>query len=46
MKPRGEAIDRLLADLETGKTTTIGDILCQGGEVWKFSAAPPRRTAR
>lgn len=46
LMPRGDAIDRLLADLESSKTTTIGDILCQGGEVWKFSAAPPRRTAR
>ena len=46
LKPRGEAIDRLLADLERGKTTTIGNILCQGSEAWQFSVAPPRRPAR
>ncbi len=43
IEPRGEALERLLADLEVGKTTTIGDILCQGGDVWQFSPAPPRR---
>lgn len=42
--PRGEAIERLLDDLSDGKTTTIGDILCKGGTVWRFSPAPPRRT--
>ena len=42
--PRGEAIERLLDDLETAKTVTIGNILCKGGEVWRFSSAPPRRT--
>ncbi len=46
LKPRGDAINRLLADLETGKTAMIGNILCQGGEAWKFSIAPPRRLAR
>lgn len=46
LKPRGDAIDRLLADLDAGKTATIGNILCQGGKVWRFSAAPPRRPAR
>jgi tRNA(Ile)-lysidine synthase len=46
LKPRGDAIDRLLADLETGKTATIGNILCRGGAVWQFSVAPPRRADR
>jgi tRNA(Ile)-lysidine synthase len=41
--PRGEAIERLLAELKEGKTSTIGDILCRGGEIWLFSPAPPRR---
>jgi tRNA(Ile)-lysidine synthase len=45
IEPRGEALERLLADLEVGKTTTIGDILCQGGDVWQFSPAPPRRSS-
>jgi tRNA(Ile)-lysidine synthase len=43
LKPRGEAIDRLLADLQAGKTTTLGDVLCTGGTTWRFSPAPPRR---
>ncbi|HEV7232903.1 MAG TPA: tRNA lysidine(34) synthetase TilS, partial [Sphingorhabdus sp.] len=43
--PRGEAIERLMADLGSGKTATIGDILCQGGDIWQFSPAPPRRAA-
>lgn len=42
--PRGETVERMLDDLETAKTVTIGDILCKGGEVWHFSSAPPRRT--
>jgi tRNA(Ile)-lysidine synthase len=44
LQPRGEAIDRLLAELDAGKTNMIGNILCKGGAIWRFSAAPPRRT--
>ena len=44
IKPRGDAIERLLDDLTDGKTATIGDILCRGGSIWRFSSAPPRRT--
>ena len=44
MTPRGEAVERLLDDLGAGKIVTIGDILCKGGDVWYFLAAPPRRT--
>lgn len=44
LTPKGDAIDRLLTDLEAGKTVTIGDILCKGGTTWHFSPAPPRRT--
>ena len=44
IKPRGDAIERLLDDLTDGNTATIGDILCRGGSVWRFSSAPPRRT--
>jgi tRNA(Ile)-lysidine synthase len=43
LKPRGEAIDRMLADLGAGKTSMIGNILCKGGAEWTFSVAPPRR---
>lgn len=43
LKPRGEAVDRLLSDLLTGKTATLGNVLCKGGETWCFSPAPPRR---
>jgi tRNA(Ile)-lysidine synthase len=42
--PRGEAIERLMIDLKEGKTATIGEILCKGGDVWHFTPAPPRRT--
>jgi tRNA(Ile)-lysidine synthase len=42
--PRGEAVERLMADLKVGKTATISDILCRGGKIWHFSPAPPRRT--
>ncbi|MEP7349646.1 MAG: tRNA lysidine(34) synthetase TilS [Sphingorhabdus sp.] len=42
--PRGDAVERLLDDLSDGKTVTISDILCKGGDVWHFSVAPPRRT--
>jgi tRNA(Ile)-lysidine synthase len=43
--PRGDAIERLLADLTAGRTAMIGDIRCEGGDVWNFAPAPPRRTA-
>lgn len=41
--PRGDALERLLADLTAGRTTMIGEIRCQGGDIWHFSPAPPRR---
>ncbi len=41
--PRGEAIERLITDMSAGRTTTIGNILCQGGDIWCFSPAPSRR---
>lgn len=42
--PRGDAVERLLADLSAGRTAMIGNIRCQGGDIWHFSPAPPRRT--
>lgn len=44
LAPRGEAIDRLLTDLENGRTAMIGNIKCLGGDDWQFSKAPPRRS--
>ena len=44
IKPRGDAIDRLLVDLATGRSGTIGEVKCVGGEPWRFSLAPPRRS--
>jgi tRNA(Ile)-lysidine synthase len=43
--PPGPALDRLLTSLGLGETSTIGNILCKGGAIWRFSPAPPRRTA-
>lgn len=43
LKPRGDAIDRLTKQLDAGQTATIGNILCRGGDLWRFSPAPPRR---
>lgn len=41
---RGAAIDRLLTDLENARTTMIGNIKCVGGQTWRFSQAPDRRS--
>ena len=43
--PRGAAVERLMAELKAGKTVTIADILCHGGDIWRFTSAPPRRTS-
>ncbi|MGB5078561.1 MAG: tRNA lysidine(34) synthetase TilS, partial [Sphingorhabdus sp.] len=43
LEPRGEAVQRLLGDLDAGRTRTIGDILCKGGSPWRFAPAPARR---
>lgn len=43
--PRGAAVERLMAELKAGKTVTIGNILCRGGDVWRITSAPPRRTS-
>lgn len=44
LAPRGDAIDRLLNDLENARTAMIGNIKCLGGDDWQFSKAPPRRS--
>jgi tRNA(Ile)-lysidine synthase len=42
LRPRGDAIDRLLNRLEAGGDGMIGNIQCKASQVWEFSAAPPR----
>jgi tRNA(Ile)-lysidine synthase len=41
--PRGEEIGRLLATLEDGGTATLAGIKGEGGPLWRFTKAPPRR---
>ncbi|MFC3712631.1 tRNA lysidine(34) synthetase TilS [Sphingoaurantiacus capsulatus] len=41
---RGAEIDRLLAALQAGETATLGGIRAEGGRIWRFAAAPPRRS--
>jgi tRNA(Ile)-lysidine synthase len=43
-KPRGDALDRLLATLQHGKIATLADVKCSGGASWCFTRAAPRRT--
>jgi tRNA(Ile)-lysidine synthase len=43
-KPRGDALDRLLATLQHGKIATLADVKCSGGASWRFTCAAPRRT--
>lgn len=42
--PRGEEISRCLAALEAGETATLAGVRCSGSGVWRFAAAPPRRS--
>ena len=41
--PRGEATDRALETLNNGGRQMLGDILCEGGETWRFRPAPERQ---
>jgi tRNA(Ile)-lysidine synthase len=41
---RGEEVGRLAAALAEGKSATLAEVKCAGGPLWRFSAAPPRRT--
>lgn len=41
--PRGDALQRLLRALERGETASLAGVMCSGGAVWRFAAAPPRR---
>ena len=40
---RGRELDRLIADLQAGRTTTLRGVRCQGGRDWRFTPAPARR---
>ncbi len=39
---RGRELDRLLAELEAGRTATLRGVRCAGGDEWRFTPAPPR----
>lgn len=43
-KPRGAALERLIDDLNAGRTATLADVKCEGGTKWRFSRAASRRT--
>jgi tRNA(Ile)-lysidine synthase len=41
--PRGDAIDRLLHLLDSGRAGTLAGVAAKPGDDWHFSPAPPRR---
>jgi tRNA(Ile)-lysidine synthase len=41
---RGPELDRLIASLSAGETSTIRGVLCAGGAEWRFTVAPARTT--
>ena len=41
--PRGDAADRALDTLNDGGRQMLGNVLCEGGSVWRFSPAPQRQ---
>jgi tRNA(Ile)-lysidine synthase len=41
---RGRELDRLLADLHAGNTSTLRGVRCAGGPQWRFTPAPPRKS--
>ena len=43
LTPRGDQLDALITNLRSGRTTTLGNVLCTGGENWTFKPAPRRR---
>lgn len=43
-KPRGDALDRLLATLQHGGVATLAGVKCSGGANWRFTRAALRRT--
>jgi len=45
LSPRGDQLEMCISKLHSGERTTLGNILCQGGEKWTFSPAPHRRSS-
>lgn len=41
---RGREVDRLMRALRSGGKATLRGVLCTGGDEWRFSRAPRRRT--
>ena len=39
---RGRELDRLIAELEAGRTSTLRGVRCSGGPAWRFTRARPR----
>ena len=42
--PRGEELTRLIATLEQGGVATLANVRAEGGRLWAFAPAPPRRS--
>jgi len=40
---RGRELDRLLGEIDAGRTTTLRGVQASGGSEWRFRTAPPRR---
>ena len=40
---KGRELDRLITDLEAGKTASLRGVRCSGGPEWRFTAAAKRR---
>ncbi len=42
--PNGPGLTRLIARLRAGDSATLGHVLARPGPLWRFTAAPPRKT--
>jgi tRNA(Ile)-lysidine synthase len=40
---RGRELDRLLVQIERGSSATLRGVVAEGGPIWRFRRAPPRR---
>jgi len=40
---RGRELDRLLGEIDAGRTATLRGVQASGGPEWRFTTAPPRR---
>ena len=41
---RGRELDRLIGELQAGRTATLRGVRCEGGGKWRFTRARPRRS--